>query len=243
MGRVFRILFLVLFSVGGVLAVGGGLALGVVNLVDPDLRMLPHVEHAWTMVMAGFFFMAVLYVAARTAEPAAPEPAAVPAPAPQPAAVEKAPEPPPAPAPVEGAPDAATALQQMRTYISLETWDLALQKAEEILKRFAGSPEADAVSRTINELRWKAEPKPAPTSPVAQAAAREAQMAKKEEARRMLQHVRTYIDLEMWDLARAKAHEIAKVDPESAEAAEAAKILVDIEKRTAPAEPRTIIEP
>ena len=47
----------------------------------------------------------------------------------------------------------------------------------------------------------------------------------------MYNHVKTYMDLEMWELARQKAVAIMKSFPESAEAGELMKIYETIEKK------------
>jgi Ca2+-binding EF-hand superfamily protein len=47
----------------------------------------------------------------------------------------------------------------------------------------------------------------------------------------MYNHVKTYMDLEMWELARQKAVSIMKSFPDSPEAAELMKIFETIEKK------------
>ena len=47
----------------------------------------------------------------------------------------------------------------------------------------------------------------------------------------MCQHVKTYMDLEMWELARQKAITIMKNFPESPEANELAKVFETIERK------------
>ncbi len=221
--------------VGGVLAVAGGVALGAFTLVNPKHWMLPQLEHAWILAVGGLLFATVFALAARVSAPSAPDGAAAPhaiaTPVAPPAAV--------APAPVmqKGAADAATALQQMRTYIGIEMWDLALDKADEILARWPGTTEAETVSKNINELRWKAEPKPAPSSPPAKPDTR-----RHEEATKMIQHVRTYMDLEMWDLAKERALAIAKLDPNGPDAESAGHLLVEINEKSKRAQQRTIVE-
>jgi len=231
-----RTLVAVLFSLAGILAVAGGIALGILTLIDPDFKLLPHLERAWILMLAGFVFLSVFYVAARVGESAG-APVAAAQPAPEPGRAEPGKPAPAAPPTAMKGPDAATLLSQMRTYIGIEMWDLALDKANEIVAKFPQSAEADAVSRNINELRWKAEPKPPPAS------APPPESRSKDGARKMLQHVRTYMELEMWELARARAHEAARQEPESEEAAEAARLIVEIGRRAAIAEPRTIVEP
>src|SRR5207248_5081326 len=87
---------------------------------------------------------------------------------------------------------------EMKTYIDLEMWELALEKATAIVENHAGTKEAELVSRNLNELRWKAEPKfVAAHAPLT--ADQEKQMREKGLAA-MYNHVKTYMDLEMWEL-------------------------------------------
>jgi len=93
------------------------------------------------------------------------------------------------------------------------------------------------VSRQINDLRWKAEPKfvaPASSSasPVLKVAA--SQPKGREALPRELQHVRTYVELEMWELARQRATAIAAEFPDAPEAAEARRLLAEIEAKARP---------
>lgn len=213
--RLIRGLFVTLLALGGVIAAGGGVALGVWTIVDPTATARPTFEHAWLLALGGFSFAALFGLTLRwTRVPAPP--------------ASKAPAPAPAPEKPAETPDAPALLQQMRTHVGLEMWDLALEKANEILERFPGTPQAEIVERNMHELRWKAEPKPAPPTPPASPAPQ-----RKDELRKRLQHIRTYMELEMWDLARQKAVELAKADPESEEATEAGRLVVEIENRTA----------
>jgi beta-galactosidase GanA len=117
----------------------------------------------------------------------------------------------------------------MKTYIDLEMWELALEKATSIVEQFPGTKEAELVSRNLNELRWKAEPKfVAPHAPIT--ADQEKQLREKGLAA-MYNHVKTYMDLEMWELARQKAVAIMKSFPDSPEATELMKVYENIEKK------------
>ena len=118
---------------------------------------------------------------------------------------------------------------EMKTYIDLEMWELAFEKATAIVENHAGTKEAELVSRNLNELRWKAEPKfvapHAPITPVEERQLREKGLAA------MYNHVKTYMDLEMWELARQKAVAILKSFPDSPEAAELMKSFETIERK------------
>jgi hypothetical protein len=125
----------------------------------------------------------------------------------------------------------------MKTFVDLEMWELALEKAGAIVKGFPGTREAEIVSRILGELRWKAEPKflaqQAPLTADQEKDLREKGLAE------MYRHVQTYMDLEMWELARQKAVAIMKSFPESSEAIQLMKIFDSIERkaREAPAVP------
>lgn len=212
---------------GALLAVVGGGAIGIVTMIDPQLEILARIELGFRHIVHGFLFLTVFAVAstlietlARIGRSGAP------------------PEPQPAPAPAVPA-DAAAAqpptsrleslYHEMKTYIDLEMWELALEKANLIVKDHPGSKEADLVSRNLNELRWKAEPKfVAPHAPIT--ADQEKQLREKGLAA-MYNHVKTYMDLEMWELARQKALAILKSFPDSAEAVELMKVFDTIEKK------------
>jgi len=117
----------------------------------------------------------------------------------------------------------------MKVYVDLEMWELALEKANAILKEFPGTREAELVARNINEIRWKAEPKfvalKEPLSEDQQRELREKGLAQ------MYQHVRTYMDLEMWELARQKALAILRNFPDAPEALELMKVYDTLEKK------------
>jgi hypothetical protein len=213
---------------GALLAVVGGGAIGVVTMVDPQMELLPRIEQGYRHIVFGFAFLTLFAVASsmlerlsRFGRPAA---AAEPIPLPAPAAA--APEPKPAPAPTS---KLEALYHEMKTYIDLEMWELALEKANLIVKDHGGTKEAELVSRNLNELRWKAEPKfVAAHAPIT--ADQEKQLREKGLAA-MYNHVKTYMDLEMWELARQKALAILKSFPDSAEAVELMKVFEMIEKK------------
>jgi len=117
----------------------------------------------------------------------------------------------------------------MKTYIDLEMWELAMEKATHIVDKYPGTKEADLVSRNLNELRWKAEPKfVAPHAPIT--ADQEKQLREKGLAA-MYNHVKTYMDLEMWELARQKAVAIMRNFPDAPESIELMKVFDTIERK------------
>jgi hypothetical protein len=214
----FRIAFQACLVLGAVFAVVGSGALAVCHLVDPEMAILPRVETAYRQGVFGFLFLSLFALTAslldlfarlgRPPEAPLPEGAPVPAPAAEAPAA--------APAPPRPALDAL--YHEMKTYIDLEMWELALEKANAVVKEHPGTPEAELVSRNLNEIRWKAEPKfvarQEPLSPDQEREFRERGLGA------MLQHVKTYMDLGMWELARQKAVALMKGFPESPEAAE-----------------------
>jgi hypothetical protein len=222
-----RAVFQAFLVAGALLAVVGGGAIGVVTMVEPQLELLPRLEQGYRHIVFGFAFLTLFAVASALIETLSRIGKAAPAPEPSPL---------PAPAPVPEAKPAsvpASKLEalyhEMKTYIDLEMWELALEKANLIVKDHAGSKEADLVSRNLNELRWKAEPKfVAAHAPIT--ADQEKQMREKGLAA-MYNHVKTYMDLEMWELARQKAVAILKSFPDSPEAAELMKVYETIEKK------------
>jgi hypothetical protein len=117
----------------------------------------------------------------------------------------------------------------MKTFIDLEMWELALEKANAILKDHPGTREAELVQKNLAELRWKAEPKfvsmKEPLSAVQEKELRDKGLAQ------MYQHVRTYMDLEMWELARQKAITILRNFPDAPESIELMKVFDTIEKK------------
>jgi len=225
--------FQAVLIVGALLAVVGGGAIGIVTMIDPQMEILPRLERGYREIVFGFLFLTVFAVAStlldalsRIGKPAtAPAPEPVPAPAPAAPAV--------APMPVEKPKPPATRLEslyhEMKTYIDLEMWELALEKATAIVQRHPGTKEADLVEKNMNELRWKAEPKFVQAHPPI-SADEEKQLREKGLAA-MYNHVKTYMDLDMWELARQKAVAIMKSFPDSPEAIELMKIFDMIEKK------------
>jgi len=212
---------------GALLAVVGGGAIGVVTMVDPQMELLPRIEQGYRHIVFGFAFLTLFAVASALIETLSrigkPAQASEPLPLPAPAA---APEAKPASAPAS---KLEALYHEMKTYIDLEMWELALEKATLIVQDHAGTKEADLVSRNLNELRWKAEPKfVAAHAPIT--ADQEKQLREKGLAA-MYNHVKTYMDLEMWELARQKAVAILKSFPDSAEAVELMKVYETIEKK------------
>lgn len=227
-----RALFQGALFAGALLAIVGGGAIGVCTMIDPEMAILRRIDQGYQHVIFGFGFMALFAVASsivdalgRVGRPATPPEAAK---APEPAAtVAAAPVPVAAPKPD---PSRLEALyHEMKTYIDLEMWELAMEKANLIVEKYPGTKEAELVSRNLNELRWKAEPKfVAAHAPIT--ADQEKQMREKGLAA-MYNHVKTYMDLDMWELARQKAVSIMKSFPESPEAIELMKIYETIEKK------------
>ncbi len=221
--------FQAILVVGALLAVVGGGAIGIVTIIDPQMEILPRLERGYREIVFGFLFLTLFAVASSLLEALAraPKPAPAPEPVPAPAPAAVAPEP-----KIEKtvAPSRLEALyHEMKTYIDLEMWELALEKATAIVEHYPGTKEAELVSRNLNELRWKAEPKfVAAHAPIS--ADEEKQLREKGLAA-MYNHVKTYMDLDMWELARQKAVAIMKSFPDSPEAIELMKIYETIEKK------------
>jgi len=219
---------------GAALAIVGGATIGVLHLVDPDIRFLRQLETGYRHIILGFLFCTLFAVAAALMEALARKgeeaPREVP-PAVLPAAVS---------AVRSSTPALAALYHEMKTFVDLEMWELALEKANAIIKEFPGSREAEIVSRLMNEIRWKAEPKfvaqQAPLTADQEKELREKGLAE------MYRHVQTYMDLEMWELARQKAVAIMKSFPESPEAIQLMKIFDTLEKK-AQAAPAKAEEP
>src|ERR1043166_924922 len=149
-----RPLFQALLAVGAILALVGGASIGMLHLAAPELHLLPKIEVAYRHIVFGFLFMTLFVVAAalidvlaglRRPAPAAPEAA--------PPALPKPEEPAKPPSALEAR------YHEMKTYVALEMRELALEKANLILKEFPQTHEAELVAKNINEIRWKAEPK------------------------------------------------------------------------------------
>lgn len=224
-----RTVFQAVLCVGALLAVVGGAAIGIGTIIDPSMEILPRLERGYRTIIFGFLFLTLFAVASSLLEALGRVGKPAPAPAPEPQPV------PAAPAAVEAKPEkpATSRLDglyhEMKTYIDLEMWELALEKANAIVKDHAGTKEAELVSRNLAELRWKAEPKfvapHEPITPVEEKQLREKGLAA------MYNHVKTYMDLEMWELARQKALAIMKSFPDSPEAIELMKVYETIEKK------------
>jgi hypothetical protein len=192
------------------------------------MPILRQVESGYRHAIFGFLFLTLFAVgsaligALSQAERPAPEkePAPLPAAAALPAA-------PPPPEPTRSGLDAR--YHEMKTFIDLEMWELALEKANAILKDHPGTREAELVQKNLAELRWKAEPKfvsmKEPLSAVQEKELRDKGLAQ------MYQHVRTYMDLEMWELARQKAITILRNFPDAPESIELMKVFDTIEKK------------
>lgn len=226
----FRVVFEAALGLGAILAVVGGGAIAALTVIDPDLALLPRLEAAYRHVIFGFLFLTLFAVSAallgalgRTGR-LEPEPAE--APAPSAPALPTPPEEAAAPAP-RG--DVGARFQEMKTYIDLEMWELALQKATQILQEHPETREAELVGKNINELRWKAEPKFVAGD---QSLSADQEKALKEKGlAQMYQHVKTYMDLEMWELARQKALAIIKSFPDAPESAQLMKIYESIDRK------------
>src|SRR6185295_8779229 len=222
-----RVVFQAVLCVGALLAVVGGAAIGIGTMIDPQMEILPRVERGYRHIIFGFLFLTLFAVASALLEALARATRPAEAPAPEPIV-------PPALAadakPVKSGSSRLESLyHEMKTYIDLEMWELALEKATLIVENHAGTKEAELVSRNLNELRWKAEPKfVAPHAPIT--ADVEKQLREKGLAA-MYNHVKTYMDLEMWELARQKAVAIMKSFPDSPEAVELMKVYEMIEKK------------
>ncbi len=212
-------------AIGAVVAVVGGVAIGALCVIDADMPVLKRVETGYRHVLFGFLFLTLFAVGSTLIGALSESPKPSPAPEPAPAA-ETAPVP-PAPEPLRSGLDAR--YHEMKTYIDLEMWELALEKANAILAGFPGTREAELVQKNLAELRWKAEPKyvsmKEPLTAVQEKELRNKGLAQ------MYQHVRTYMDLEMWELARQKAITILRNFPDSPEAVELTKVFETLEKK------------
>jgi len=222
----FKVVFQAALALGASLAVVGGGALAVLGTLDPDMPSLRRVETGYRHAMLGFVYLSVFATASILIDLMAAKrgtAAAEPAPAPLPVALAL-----PAAA-TSAKPGLASVYHEMKTYIDLEMWELALEKANRVVAEFPGSPEAELVAKNLSELRWKAEPKfVAKGAPLNAAQERE---LREKGLSQMHQHVKTYMDLEMWELARQKAISIMKNFPESPEANELARVYETLEKK------------
>lgn len=210
---------------GTTVAVAGAGVLAALHLAAPEARILPRAEAAFRHAVFGFFFAALFALVSGFLDawraprlPAAP-PGVPPSPPAAPAQGARA----PAPRRLE------SLYHEMKVYVDLEMWELALEKANAILEEFPGTREAELVARNINEIRWKAEPKfVAQKQPLTEEQQRE---LREKGLAQMYQHVRTYMDLEMWELARQKALAILRNFPDAPEALELMKVYDTLEKK------------
>lgn len=240
---------------GALFALGGGIFLGFGRPLGARSIDIERFAETYPAIMFGLGGFALLMLAGellalmrakrletpRPEEPAEeeepeeipepePTPPTTPAPKSAPATMEtvKAPQPPPPP-------DARSLYKLVRTYIELEMWELAIEKANLILRHHPKSPEANMVQKIMNDLRWKAEPKFVEQAKKPMSREKELELRKKG-ITTMLAAVKAYVDLEMWDLAKEKAMLIINHFPDSDEAKELAKIVKTIgERQLAPA--------
>ena len=219
-------------ALGAALAIIGGATLATLHLVNPSIPYIPRIEEGYRHLMFGFFFLTMFSVAAvlvgalgrATPPPPRKDPPAIPAT-----------EIPAAEEPVVPKTDLQKLYREMKTFVELETWELALAKADQILREHPGTREAERVESNINELRWKAEPKFISEGNLS-TVDRERKLRQKGLAQ-MLQHVRTYVDLEMWDLARQKSLLVIKNFPDTPEAEELTRLFPKIEEKIRTAVP------
>jgi len=226
-----RIVFQAAICVGALLATIGGGAIGICTILDPGMEILRRLEPGYHQIIFGFGFLTMFAVASSVIDALGRVGRPAPAPAPEAAPVPLAPTVPVA-APLPPKPDPSkldAVYHEMKTYIDLEMWELAMEKANLIVEKYPGTKEADLVSRNLNELRWKAEPKfVSAHAPIT--ADQEKQLREKGLAA-MYNHVKTYMELEMWELARQKAVAILKSFPDSPESVELMKVYDSIEKK------------
>ena len=126
----------------------------------------------------------------------------------------------------------------MKTYIDLEMWELAYDKAEQVLRNFPESPEAEKLSKNINELRWKAEPKF--LDHTKEEKGKDENEMVEAGLQQTVEHVKTYMELGMWELARQKALALMKNFPDTPQSDEIGRIYPEIEKRYKERDPSAI---
>ena len=217
-----------LMLAGAVIALLAGLSIAIIAATDPQSDLIGLLLKPILAVLGGFFAMGLLTVLAastRSLLARAPEPASEPGTAPAPDSRIRRPK--------DDLPDVKTAFQQMRTYIDLEMWELALDKATDILSRFAGTNEAELVSKNLPELKWKVETRAAAPAGRQQLSTAEERALKQKGLAELVHQVRTYCDLGMWELARQKAIALMKGFPETPEGTEMARMFPGIEKKAA----------
>ena len=226
-----RMAFQAALCVGALLAIVGGAAIGICTMIDPEMAILRRLDAGYQHIIFGFSFLTLFALASSVIDTLSRVGRPAPAPAPEPA---PAPIAPPVavavPVPAKADPSNLEGVyHEMKTYIDLEMWELAMEKANLIVEKYPGTKEAELVSRNLNELRWKAEPKfVAAHAPIT--ADQEKQLREKGLAA-MYNHVKTYMDLDMWELARQKAVAIMKSFPDSPESIELMKIYEMIERK------------
>lgn len=221
----FRPFFQGALLLGSAVAIVGAGAVAALHLAAPHAQILPRAEAAFRHAVFGFFFAALFALVSGFLDALrVPRvPAAAPAPPPPPPAAPAGDARAPAPRRLE------SLYHEMKVYVDLEMWELALEKANAILKEFPGTREAELVARNVNEIRWKAEPKfVAQKEPLSEDQQRE---LREKGLAQMYQHVRTYMDLEMWELARQKALAILRNFPDAPEALELMKVYDTLEKK------------
>lgn len=116
------------------------------------------------------------------------------------------------PAPAAGGDPLPSMLSAFQAYADLELWDLACERAREIVRYFPDRAEVGPVKRRMAEIQWKLETRPA-SSGTARPGAQPGRPLPE-----LFAAVKTYIDLEAWPLALDKAQEIIRHYPDSDEA-------------------------
>lgn len=208
---------------GAVLTFASGIGIGIVFAFAPETAWLPQAVRVFAAVAAAFFSFGLLSTLSLTVRLLRSKTAS-PVPAPDPVRRDTR------RVPAQKGTELATLFQQVKTYIDLEMWELAYDKAQQILKLHPDSHEAAALQRNLNDLRWKAEPKYLP-SPEEQMSREEEDRLLQRGLRQMVETVKTYVSLEMWDLARQKAVAVMQNFPDSPQADEITQLYPEIERR------------
>ena len=224
----YKTVFQAALVVGASLAVIGGAAIAVLHMIDPSSELLERLVGAYRHLTFGFAFLTLFALTSAALDALGGRKAPEPGPA-QASAEALAKAGPAAPAATPKRTRLEQLYHEMRTYVDLEMWELALEKANAIVGDFPGSREAELVGKNLAELRWKAEPKfvsmKEPLSADQEKELREKGLAA------MCQHVKTYVELEMWELARQKAQAVLKNFPDAPEAQELGKLYAEIERK------------
>ncbi len=200
----------------GVLGLAGGLGLSVLVVVWPGEHWVSLVALSYGASMSGFLLFGIFGLIASSLVPRLTPPL------PRPAPVKRA-------KPGRGS-ELPTLFQQVKTYIDLEMWELAHDKARDVIRRFPDSREATLLNRNLNELRWKAEPKFLSEEQTAISREEEKELIERG-LNQLLETVKTYMELEMWDLARQKAVAIMKNYPETGPSTEVARLFATIDRK------------